>query len=68
VSGSETGDVHVQAEDELAPRDVLHLVDEVAVPVARGDALALEEAERMRPADPTRSPSPARFRSRTARS
>ena len=42
-------DVHVQAEDQLAPRDVLHLVDEVAVAVARGDALALEEAERMRP-------------------
>ena len=41
-------DVHVQPEDQLAPRDVLHLVDEVVVAVARGDALALEEAERMR--------------------
>src|SRR5262249_7325526 len=42
------GHVHVQPEDQLAPRHVLHLVDEVAVAVARGDALALEETERMR--------------------
>ncbi len=41
-------DVHVQAEDQLAPRDVLELVDEVAVAVSGGDALALEEAEGMR--------------------
>ena len=39
-------DVH--AEDQLAARDVLQLVDEVAVAVACGDPLALEEAERMR--------------------
>ena len=48
-SGSSTADVHVHPEDELAPRDVLQLVDEVAVAVARRDALALEQAERMRP-------------------
>ena len=42
------GDVHVHAEDQLASRDVLQLVDELAVAVARGDALPLEEAERMR--------------------
>ena len=41
-------DVHVQAEDQLAARDVLELVDEVPVAVARGDPLALEEAERVR--------------------
>ena len=41
-------DVHVHAEDQLAPGDVLQLVDEGAVPVARGDALSLEERERMR--------------------
>ena len=41
-------DVDVTAEDELAPGDVLELVDEVAVAVARGDALPLEEAERVR--------------------
>src|SRR5262249_44328570 len=47
-------DVDVHPEDELPTRDVLQLVDEVAVPVARGDALALEQRERMRPgrADP----------------
>ena len=33
------GDVDVQAEDQLAPRDVLHLVDERAVAVAGGDPL-----------------------------
>ena len=42
------GHVHVHAEDQLAPGDVLQLVDELAVPVARGDALALEEGERVR--------------------
>ena len=42
------GDVDVAAEDELAAGDVLELVDEVAVAVARGDALPLEEAERVR--------------------
>ena len=42
------GDVHVHPEDELAPRDVLELVDERAVAVLRGDPLALEEAERVR--------------------
>jgi hypothetical protein len=42
-------DVDVQPEDQLATRDVLQLVDEVPVAVARGDALALEEAERMGP-------------------
>ena len=41
-------DVHVHAEDQLAARDVLQLVDELAVAVARGDPLALEEAERVR--------------------
>jgi hypothetical protein len=41
--------VHVHAEDQLAARDVLQLVDEVAVAVARRDALPLEEAERVRP-------------------
>ena len=39
--------VHVHAEDQLAPRDVLQLVDELPVTVARGDALPLEEAERV---------------------
>ena len=42
------GDVHVHAEDQLAPGDVLELVDEGPVAVARGDPLALEEAERVR--------------------
>ena len=41
-------DVHVHAEDQLAPRDVLELVDELPVAVACRDALALEEAERVR--------------------
>ena len=41
-------DVHVHAEDQLAARDVLQLVDELAVAVARRDPLALEEPERMR--------------------
>ena len=43
------GDVDVHAEDELAARDVLHLVDERAITVACGDALPLEQAEGMRP-------------------
>ena len=43
------GDVDVHPEDQLAPRDVLELVDEGAVAVLRGDPLALEEAERVRP-------------------
>ena len=47
--GAVDGDVHVHAEDELAPRDVLELVDERAVAVARRDPLALEQAERVRP-------------------
>ena len=38
----------MHAEDQLAAGDVLELVDEVAVAVARGDPLALEEAERVR--------------------
>src|SRR5205085_11704819 len=42
-------DVDVHAEDELAARHVLHLVDEVPVAVARGDPLALEERERVCP-------------------
>src|SRR5262249_36607399 len=42
------GDVDVHPEDELAPSDVLHLVDERVVPVLRRDPLTLEEAERMR--------------------
>jgi hypothetical protein len=42
------GDMDVQAEDQLAPGHVLELVDEVPVAVARGDALALEQAERVR--------------------
>ena len=41
-------DVDVHAEDQLAARDVLHLVDERAVAVARRDPLALEQAERVR--------------------
>ena len=39
----------VQPEDELAPGDVLHLVDERAVAVARRDPLPLEQAEGVRP-------------------
>ena len=42
------GHVHVHPEDELAPGDVLHLIDERAVAVLRGDPLPLEQAERMR--------------------
>ena len=42
-------DVDVHPEDELAPGDVLELVHELVVAVARGDPLALEQAERMRP-------------------
>ena len=42
-------DVDVQTEDQLAPRDVLELVDEMPVAVARGDALALEQRERVSP-------------------
>jgi hypothetical protein len=42
------GDVNVHPEDQLAPRDVLHLVDQRAVAVSRGDPLSLEQAERMR--------------------
>src|SRR3954462_5420146 len=38
----------VDAEDQFAARDVLHLVDEGAVAIASGDPLALEETERMR--------------------
>ena len=56
-------DVHVHAEDQLAPRDVLQLVDELAVAVAGRDPLALEEAERVR-AGRRRSGSPRRARSR----
>ncbi len=41
-------DVDVHAEDQLAPRDVLELVDECAVAVAGGDALLLEQAEGVR--------------------
>src|SRR4029079_15620175 len=42
-------DVDVQPKDQLAPGDVLELVDEVPVAVAGGDALALEQRERVRP-------------------
>jgi hypothetical protein len=42
------GHVDVEAEDELAARHVLELVDEISVAVAGGDPLALEEAEGMR--------------------
>ena len=47
-------DVDVHSEDQLAAGDVLELVDERSVPVARSDPLPLEEAERVRPrrADP----------------
>ena len=41
-------DVHVHPEDELAPCDVLELVDERAVAILRGDPLTLEEAEGVR--------------------
>ena len=40
--------MNVHPEDQLAPGDVLELVDEVAVAVARRDPLPLEERERMR--------------------
>ena len=40
-------DVHVHAEHELAPRDVLQLLDEPAVAVARRDALILGARERV---------------------
>ncbi len=46
------GDVDVHAEDQLAPRDVLELVDEVAVAIAGSDPLPLEEAERVRAGRP----------------
>ncbi len=39
--------VYVHPEDQLPPRDVLHLVDEGAVAVLRGDPLGLEERERV---------------------
>src|SRR5579864_3023296 len=39
--------VHVHPEDQLAPRDVLQLVDEGAVAVLGRDALPLEQRERM---------------------
>ena len=42
------GDVDVEPEDQLAPRHVLHLVDERAVPVTGRDPLRLEQAERVR--------------------
>ena len=42
-------DVDVEPEDQLAPRHVLHLVDQVPVAVTGGDPLPLEEAEGMRP-------------------
>ena len=54
------GHVHVHAEDQLAARDVLKLVDELAVAVARGDPLPLEEAEWMR----ARTAEPAALRAR----
>jgi hypothetical protein len=44
--------VDVHAEDELAPRHVLELVDEPFVAVAGGDALPLEQAEGVRPGRP----------------
>ena len=46
--GPVDGDVHVHPEDQLAAGDVLHLVDQGVVPVARRDPLPLEQAERMR--------------------
>jgi hypothetical protein len=42
-------DVDVHAEDQLAPRHVLHLIDQRVVTVARGDPLPLEQAEGVRP-------------------
>ena len=42
------GDVHVHAEHELAARDVLQLLDQPAVAVARRDALILGARERVR--------------------
>ena len=47
--GAVDRDVDVHPEDQLAPGDVLHLVDHAAVAVLGGDPLALEEAERVRP-------------------
>ncbi len=41
-------DVHVHAEHQLAPRHVLQLLEQVAVPVARRDALVLGQRERVR--------------------
>ena len=57
--------VDVKAE-ESATRDVLQLVDEVSVAIAGGDALALEEAERVVPAEPTRGPGRGRSPSRSS--
>src|SRR5215472_8927477 len=42
------GDMDVQPEDQLAPRDVLHLVDHRPVAVLGRDPLPLEEREGMR--------------------
>ena len=47
LSGLVDRRVDVHAEDQLAARDVLQLVDERAVAVLRGDALPLEQAERV---------------------
>ena len=53
-------DVDVHPEDQLAPRDVLELVDQRVVAVLRRDALSLEEAERMRAGRPDAQPLAAR--------
>ena len=62
------GDVDVHPEDQLAPRDVLHLVDERAVAVLRGDPLRARRA-RTDACRPSRraGPSRARRRARSAR-
>ena len=69
------GHVHVHPEHELAARDVLQLLDEPAVAVARRDALILRARERCAPAPASRMPSgsmasvmPRRTLSRSVRS
>ena len=55
LSGSSTA-TWMHPEDQLTPGDVLELVDQRVVAVLRGDPLALEEAEQVRPGR-ARSPS-----------
>ena len=50
------GDVDVHPEDQLAPRDVLHLVDERAIAILGGDPLRSKSENGCVPAEPTRRP------------